>query len=172
MRLARPSAIGRPGSAPDGSGAARWLALGQGVYYAATGAWPLVSMRTFEAVTGPKRDRWLVKTVGLLIGVIGGSLSFAAARPPVAAPLALLGAASAGALGIVDVVYASRGRISRIYLLDAVAEAAIVAAWAAVGWNRRGPWARHRDARARAEAATRPATPAAPRRSRNASDPS
>ena len=39
----------------------------QGVYWAPFGLWPLVDMRSFEAVTGRKRDRWLVNTVGLLL---------------------------------------------------------------------------------------------------------
>ena len=36
---------------------------------------------------------------------------------------------AAGELGAIDVVYAARGRLSRIYLLDAALEALIVAAW-------------------------------------------
>lgn len=50
------------------------LALAQGAFYLATGIWPLVSMRTFERVTGPKTDKWLVKTAGVLITAIGGAL--------------------------------------------------------------------------------------------------
>jgi hypothetical protein len=34
-----------------------------------TGLWPLVSIGTFQQVTGPKTDLWLVKTVGVLIAV-------------------------------------------------------------------------------------------------------
>lgn len=99
----------------------------QGVYFLATGVWPLVSMRTFEAVTGPKADRWLVKTVGLLVAVIGSSLILDRRRPSPGS--AALGVGSALALGGVDVVYAARRRISPIYLLDAVAEAVLVAMW-------------------------------------------
>jgi len=29
------------------------------------GVWPLVSLRTFEGVTRPKVDSWLVKSVGV-----------------------------------------------------------------------------------------------------------
>ena len=102
------------------------LARLQGVYFFMTGVWPLLSMRTFEAVTGRKRDRWLVKTVGVLITVIGASL--VAVRRP-AAPTTLLAVGSAAALGSVDVVYSLKGRISRVYLLDAVLEALLVAGW-------------------------------------------
>ena len=108
------------------------LALGQGVYYLLTGLWALVSMRTFEAVTGPKTDRWLVKTVGVLVSVIGAVLMLAGLRRRVEPESALLAAGSAAGLAAIDTVYATRGRISKIYLLDAVAEVALAAAWAAL----------------------------------------
>jgi uncharacterized protein YciI len=38
-------------------GLRRAVALIQAAEYVATGVWPLVSMSTFEAVTGPKMDR-------------------------------------------------------------------------------------------------------------------
>ncbi|HEU4455559.1 MAG TPA: hypothetical protein VFR81_21020 [Longimicrobium sp.] len=106
------------------------IAVGQGAFYAATGAWPFVSMRSFEAVTGPKMERWLVKTVGGLIGVIGGTLVSAGARRRVTPELAMLGAGSAMVLAGIDVYYVSRRRISPVYLLDAAAELGIAAAWA------------------------------------------
>jgi hypothetical protein len=46
---------------------ARELAVTQGVYYVATGIWPLLDIESFERITGPKADRWLVKTVGALV---------------------------------------------------------------------------------------------------------
>ena len=107
----------------------------QGLYFLATGIWPLLSMRTFEAVTGPKVDRWLVKTVGVLVTVIGASLLADARRPSRGSRL--LGVGSAAALGGVDVVYSLRGRISKIYLLDAVLEALVVTLWAVGGRRRR-----------------------------------
>lgn len=107
----------------------------QGVYFLLTGIWPLVSMRTFEAVTGPKVDRWLVKTVGVLIAVIGASLLADARRPSRGS--AVLGIGSAAGLGGVDVVYSLRGRISKIYLLDAVLEAGLVGLWTLAGRRRR-----------------------------------
>jgi hypothetical protein len=55
------------------------LSLWQGVFYLATGVWPLVSVRNFERVTGPKVDKWLVKTAGVVIAMAGGGES--APRP-------------------------------------------------------------------------------------------
>jgi hypothetical protein len=50
------------------------IALVQGIYFFLTGVWPLISMRTFLRITGPKTDLWLVKTVGLILAVMGAVL--------------------------------------------------------------------------------------------------
>jgi len=53
------------------------VARNQGLFYVITGVWPLLHRRSFEAVTGPKQDWWLVKTVGVLVSTIGASLLLA-----------------------------------------------------------------------------------------------
>jgi hypothetical protein len=106
------------------------LALTQGVYYLLTGVWALVHIRSFQAVTGPKTDLWLVKTVGVLVSVIGGTLISGGARGRGSPELRVLGAGSAAGLGAIDTVYAAKGRIAPIYLLDAVVEGALVVLWA------------------------------------------
>jgi hypothetical protein len=87
-------------------------------------------MRSFEAVTGPKTDRWLVKTVGVLIGIIGGVLVISGRGRRVPLEPTVLATASAAGLAAIDTIYASRGRISKIYLLDAAGELALLGAWA------------------------------------------
>jgi hypothetical protein len=109
----------------------RALALGHGSYYVLTGFWPLVSIDSFQAVTGTKTDLWLVKTVGLLIAVVGASILVSSRHRDPGIETAVLAAGSALALGSVDVYYALTGVISRIYLLDAPVEAALAAAWIA-----------------------------------------
>ena len=107
------------------------LAVAHGTFNVVTGLWPLVSMASFERVTGPKVDRWLVQTVGGLTAV-NGLTQLAAASSPQGLGLArLLGMGTAGVLAGIDVIHASRGRISRVYLADAVVELAFAAAWAA-----------------------------------------
>jgi hypothetical protein len=106
------------------------VALVQGGFYAVTGVWALVDLDSFMAVTGPKTDLWLVKTVGALVTVIGGVLLTAGWRRRVTLDVLLLGIGSALSLAAIDVVYASAGRISRIYLLDAAAEVGLAIAWA------------------------------------------
>jgi hypothetical protein len=100
----------------------------QSGYYLFTGIWPLLSMRTFEMITGPKQDKWLVKTVGVLVSVIGVVLGLAALRPKPPFEIRTLAVGSALGLTIIDIVYVARGRIARIYLLDAALELILIAA--------------------------------------------
>jgi len=83
-------------------------------------------MRSFEAVTGPKRDKWLVKTVGALITAIGSTLLFSSAREPRSETARNLGISTALALIGIDSIYSPRGVITKIYLMDAAVEAANV----------------------------------------------
>jgi hypothetical protein len=112
------------------------LALVQGAYFAATGIWPLIHMRSFEAVTGPKVDKWLVRTVGVLVAVVGGVLISAGTRRRVTPEVAALAAGCAAGLGGIDTIYAAKGRISPVYLADAALEAALVGAWTAARTRR------------------------------------
>jgi hypothetical protein len=113
------------------------LALGQGAFYLATGLWPLLSLRTFERVTGPKSDRWLVKTVGVLVTVIGMVLLVAGCRRRVSDELVLLAVGSAAGLAGIDSIYSLRGRIATVYLLDAMAELALIGGWIGAARGRR-----------------------------------
>ncbi len=117
---------------------ARGVATLQGLYYIATGVWPLASMDTFLAVTGPKTDLWLVVTVGLLVGVIGVALLVAAWRglSPEAVTLAV---GAIFALTAVDVVYVGRGVIPPVYLLDALAQVVLFVGWVLSAWQANRP---------------------------------
>ena len=99
----------------------------QGIYYVTSGLWPILHMRSFEVVTGPKRDKWLVKTVAALITAIGSTLLFSSAREPRSETARHLGISTALALIGVDSIYSIRGTIPKIYLMDAAVEAAVVA---------------------------------------------
>ncbi|HEX2099622.1 MAG TPA: hypothetical protein VHF69_03105 [Candidatus Synoicihabitans sp.] len=107
----------------------RRLAGGQGWFYLVTGLWPVLHLPSFYAVTGPKVDGWLVQTVGALIAVTGFVLIRAARRHRVTSDLALLAAGQAAALAAIDVIFVARGRISAIYLGDAVVEGGLILAW-------------------------------------------
>jgi hypothetical protein len=113
----------------------------QGAYYLATGVWPLVSIESFQMVTGPKTDHlvtgreadhWLVMTVGVLVTAIGLTLLVAAWRRRCPPEVAVLAVASAVGLTAIDAVYVARRVIAPIYLADAAAEAVLLTGWAFV----------------------------------------
>jgi len=108
----------------------------QALYYLGTGIWPLVSISTFQLVTGPKTDLWLVKTVGVLITVIGIALLIASYRRRTTLEVRLIAIGSALGLTAIDVIYVSLGRIAPIYLLDTVVELALVVWWCIL-WQRK-----------------------------------
>ena len=111
---------------------AEYLSLAQSAFYVITGIWPILHMGSFQKVTGPKTDLWLVKTAGTLITVIGGVIGLAGYRRRVTPEIGLLAAGCAAGLGAIDVVYVAKKRISPIYLLDALAEAGLITLWALV----------------------------------------
>ena len=105
------------------------LAVIQGVFYLATGIWPLLDIVSFQLVTGPKTDLWLVRTVGVLVTVIGAVLLAAARHRRITDEIVLLAAGSALGLAAIDVIYALSGQISAVYLADAVAEIGLALLW-------------------------------------------
>ena len=115
----------------------RWLSAGQAAYYVVTGAWPIVHLRSFEAITGPKPEGWLVKTVGALVTVIGGTLGLAAKTRRVTPELRFLAAGAALSLAAVDVIYTSKRRIKPVYLLDVLPELVIAGGWMFDEWKSR-----------------------------------
>jgi hypothetical protein len=116
-----------------GQGVALVLAA-QGAVYIGTGLWPVVHLASFESVTGPKSEPFLVHTVGLLLFTIGvpllRSLRDASRR---SSELLWLAGGTAASLGAIDVVYWLNGRLENIYLLDAAMEFVFVAN-AVLGW--------------------------------------
>jgi hypothetical protein len=104
----------------------------QGIFYLATGVWPLLSPGSFQRITGPKSDFWLAQTLGGLISVVGFVL-MRSSRPTQAVRQLAIG--SAVALAFSDMVFVARRRISPVYLLDATVELALAAAVAAANRN-------------------------------------
>ncbi len=110
----------------------------QGLYYLATAVWPMVSIQTFQLITGQKTDNlptgregdhWLVMTVAVLILAIGLAILLTAWRRNCPPEMVLLAVASAAGLTAVDVIYVARHVILPIYLLDAAAEVILIGLW-------------------------------------------
>lgn len=104
-----------------------WLI--QAMYDVVTGIWGLVDIRSFQKVTGPKTDRWLVKTVSVLVVVIGSVIGSAGARGKITPEIAALAVGLNGGLGAIDVVYTAKRRISPVYLLDFLGGTILSAGW-------------------------------------------
>ncbi len=75
----------------------RNLIMLQSIYYFITGIWPLIHIKRFMAVTGPKKEMWPVNTVGILVTVSSISLFFASYEtyvPDSSIPLAIASTAA------------------------------------------------------------------------------
>jgi hypothetical protein len=99
------------------------VGLVQGIYFFLTGIWPILHIKSFMAVTGPKTDLWLLRTVGVLVTAIGIDLIVSED------PSMVLGIGSALGLAIIDIIYVAKKVISKIYLADAAAELVLCLWW-------------------------------------------
>ena len=105
------------------------VALVQGIYFLVFGIWPLLHMKSFLAVTGPKTDLWLVKTVGLILAVIGAVLIIAQVNAEIYTSIAILAIGSALSLAVIELIYVAKRLISPIYLADAFVELILIGWW-------------------------------------------
>jgi hypothetical protein len=115
----------------------RTVARAQGAYYGITGLWPLLHMRSFELLLGRKKEHWLVHTVSALLIANAFSLVRTGTAPAEIAAARRTGLGVAAALGLIDLRYGAPGRISRMYLADALIEAGWIVAWARIPTNQR-----------------------------------
>jgi hypothetical protein len=94
----------------------------QAIFFLVTGVWPLLDIKSFMKVTGAKIDIWLVKTVGVLVTSISIGLFVSYFLESISSGVATIAMLSALLLSGIDVYYTAIGRISRVYLFDALAE--------------------------------------------------
>lgn len=110
----------------------KYLLFVQGTYFFVTGIWPILSIRTFQLVTGPKTDLWLVKTVGALAASIGVGLIVAAIRNAFVPEIITISLCSAFAFMCIDIYYVVKRVIIPGYLLDAIVELVFIFTWIAI----------------------------------------
>jgi hypothetical protein len=106
-----------------------WILLVQGIYYLFSGLWPILHIKSFMWVTGPKTDLWLVKTVGAIITTIATVLLFAFANNELTNAIKLLSILSAAAFAFVDFYYPLKGVISKVYVVDGVIQILLMICW-------------------------------------------
>jgi hypothetical protein len=101
----------------------------QGLYTLLTALWGLIDIDSFMAVTGPKNDIWLVKTVSVVLLAIAAALityHFIQGDP---LPAMVLGLLTSAGLAAIDFYYSGRKVISTVYALDGIAEVAFAFVW-------------------------------------------
>ena len=101
----------------------------QTIYYFITSIWALVDIDSFMNITGPKTDIWLVKTVAVLLLAISFSFIVSLKFRSYNASVITLAMSCCLLLTFIDCFYVWNGTISRIYLLDAVAEICLLIFW-------------------------------------------
>ncbi|MFC5634105.1 hypothetical protein [Streptomyces bullii] len=120
-------------------GRADAVAVGQGLFNVLGGLWPLLHLRSFEWVFGPKRDVWLQRTTGGLLLSAGLAQLAAAPGPQGPAEARRIGLGTALTLLAVDLAYVPRRRIRPTYLLDAAMQTGWIAAWLRASADGRDP---------------------------------
>ncbi|MFC4874034.1 hypothetical protein [Negadavirga shengliensis] len=114
----------------------RNLLMLQGWYYLLTGIWPLIHIESFMWVTGPKLEIWLVKTVGVIITMVGTAFLLEAHYNDRSLSMKLLAVLAALGFIYVDIHYVARGTIHPVYLTDAFAQSLLVLFWMII-WLKR-----------------------------------
>ena len=109
----------------------------QAGYSLLTALWGLLHIESFMAVTGPKTDIWLVKTVCVLLVAISLSLFSFLRVQEILHPAIILGFLTALGLAAIDIYYTAIDRIRWVYLPDAGAELLICLGWMVVYFRNR-----------------------------------
>jgi hypothetical protein len=107
----------------------------QGVYTLLTAFWAIIDIDSFMAITGPKTDIWLVKTVSVILLAIGAGFIVQALVPSTPLPILIVALSSSTGLCFVDIYYTTNDVISAIYLGDAVLQVLFIAIWIYVLFN-------------------------------------
>ncbi|MEU6180140.1 hypothetical protein [Streptomyces coeruleorubidus] len=105
------------------------VAVAHGLFNVVGGLWPLVHLRSFEWVFGPKADVWLQMTTGGLLVSAGVAQLAAAPEPQGPVQARRIGLGTATTLLAIDLIYVPKGRIRPTYLLDAAMQTGWITAW-------------------------------------------
>ena len=108
------------------------LALAHGAYLVFMGAWPLLHLRSFAKVTGPKPEGWLAKANGACLANVGIDLIQAAlGGGRVRREVRSLAVRMAMTFAAFDFYYAGlrRRRISPVYLANGAIQLAFAVLW-------------------------------------------
>ncbi len=106
----------------------RTVMIAQGAYYVLAGLWPLVHFSSFSSILAMQVNPFQAQSFGAVLVVVGGNLVEAARREPPGQSPTLLGAAVAGAIAVVSMVWLPRLAGFSGLWVDLVVEVAIAVA--------------------------------------------
>lgn len=104
------------------------LLLFEATVYAVTGLWPIIHYSSFEKITGPKADVWLVIVVGWFITICSAAM-FSSYFGNISREGLVIALGTPVILGTLDVYYVLKKEISKVYLIDAVLEFFFAVCW-------------------------------------------
>lgn len=122
---------------------ARHISLFQAAHYILTGLWAVLHLRSFEALTGKKQDRWLVRSTGLMIATVGSYFLMAGVQGP-SPRTRWFGMLFPAALATADVCWAWRSTRAKAYLADALVAGIVIGAWFLTKPEKKPPKPLHR----------------------------
>ena len=105
------------------------LALAHGIYFVLGGAWPLVDMRSFEFVTGPKADPVQVRAIAGISLFLGAALLWCVHRGVVESPMRLVVAGASSTHAIMLFNNTGPGGIEWAILAQGSAHAIFTLSW-------------------------------------------
>jgi hypothetical protein len=105
------------------------LALAHGIYFVLGGAWPLIDMRSFEFINGPKSDHIQVRAIAGISLFIGAALLWCVHRGVIENPMRLVVAGAGGTLAIVMFNPSGPGGIEQAMLAQGIAHAIFSLCW-------------------------------------------
>ncbi len=103
----------------------RWVMLGQGAYYVITGIWTLLHFPSFARIVAQPMNPFQAQVLAAVTVVVGAALIEAARREPPGPYPTLLGAAVAGAIALVSLIWLPRLDTASGLWADLVIEVAI-----------------------------------------------
>src|SRR5262249_50298275 len=98
------------------------------------GLWSVLGYGFHGAASGETVTAYLAHSTGLLVLIIGAALCLAAYRRQGSPEVLLIALGAAAGLTILDLLYVFNGSISVLFILDALIQASLVAAWVH-GWR-------------------------------------
>ncbi len=113
------------------AGPDRWrrrVMIAQGIYYVASGLWPLVHFASFADRVAVQINPFQAQTFGAVLVVLGASLIEAARREPPGPYPTLLGAAVAAAIALTGLWWLPRLGTASVLWIDLVLEVAFAVA--------------------------------------------